>query len=157
MQCGLCPSERGCENSDISGCPMLIGFGNISAVIATSCRFLCGNVTTGKSQFVMESMSIALARKLEPDGITVNVIFPGRASTAMTRSLSAAGLPGPMKCCLPCMKCFFKDDGGTGAAKAAHSTTWGCTTSPDMRSTVSRPASAKTALMTRFLYCFPLF
>ena len=35
--------------------------------------------------------------------------------------------PGPMKCCMPCMKCFFRDDGGTGAAKAARSATWACT------------------------------
>ena len=86
-----------------------------------------GLMTMAHSKSVMESMSIALARKLEPDGIVVNVVFPGRASTAMTRSLSCAGLPGPMKCCMPCMKCFFRDDGGTGAAKAARSATWACT------------------------------
>ena len=28
----------------------------------------------------------ALARELEPEGVTVNVVFPGRASTAMTSS-----------------------------------------------------------------------
>lgn len=31
----------------------------------------------------------------------------------------------------PCMKCLFKDDGGAGAAKAAQSTIWGCT-SPEL-------------------------
>jgi NAD(P)-dependent dehydrogenase (short-subunit alcohol dehydrogenase family) len=95
-----------------------------------------GLMTMAHSKSVMESMSIALAQKLSSDGITVNVVFPGRASTAMTRSLSCAGLPGPMKCCMPCMACFFRDDGGKGAAKAARSTIWGCT-SPELRGDVS--------------------
>ena len=70
---------------------------------------------------------MAMARELEPERVTVNVVFPGRASTAMTRSVSLKGLPGPMKLFLPCMKLLFKDDGGKGAARAAKSTIWGAT------------------------------
>lgn len=95
-----------------------------------------GLMTMAHSKSVMESMTIALASKLAPDRITVNVVFPGRASTAMTRSLSCAGLPGPMKCCMPCMSCFFRDDGGKGAAKAARSTIWACT-SPELTGDVT--------------------
>ncbi|KAL3922994.1 MAG: hypothetical protein SGILL_001907 [Bacillariaceae sp.] len=46
-----------------------------------------GLVTYGHSKSIAESMAMALADKLKPEGVLVNVIFPGRASTAMTGSL----------------------------------------------------------------------
>lgn len=88
-----------------------------------------GLLTMAHSKSILEAMTIALARKLEPENISVNVVFPGRASTEMTRSLTAKGLPGPMKLMLPCLRCFFADDGGKGAAKAARSTIWAATSS----------------------------
>lgn len=88
-----------------------------------------GLMTMTHSKSIMESMSVAMSERLQPDGVTVNVIFPGRASTAMTRSLSAKGLPGGMKIMMPFFRCFFKEDGGKSAAKAAKSTIWGATSS----------------------------
>jgi len=88
-----------------------------------------GLMTYTHSKSIMESMSVALAEKLEPEGVTVNIIFPGRASTAMTRSLTSKGLPGCMKIMMPFFRCFFKEDGGKSAAKAASSTIWGATSS----------------------------
>ena len=102
-----------------------------------------GLLTMAHSKSVMEAMSMALARELEPKGVMVNVVFPGRASTVMTRSLSAQGLPGPMKLLLPCMKLFFKDDGGKGAAKAAKSTIWAAT-SPELDGATGRYFGAST-------------
>ena len=85
----------------------------------------------------LEASSLALARELEPQGVTVNIVFPGRASTAMTRSLTMKGLPGPMKCFFPCFKCMFTDDNGKSAAVAALSTIWACTTN-DLKGTTGR-------------------
>jgi NAD(P)-dependent dehydrogenase (short-subunit alcohol dehydrogenase family) len=87
-----------------------------------------GLVTYTHSKSVLESMSMALARELEPKGVTVNVVFPGRATTAMTRSLTSKGLPGPMKLMMPIMRLFFREDGGKSAARAAESTIWAATT-----------------------------
>lgn len=87
-----------------------------------------GLMTYTHSKSVMESMSMVMAREFEAEGITVNVIFPGRASTAMTRSLSFASLPGPMKIMLPLFKLMFREDNGKSASKAARSTIWGATT-----------------------------
>ena len=87
-----------------------------------------GLMTYAHSKSVMEAMSMALSRELEPLGVTVNVLFPGRASTAMTRSLSSRALPGPMKLMYPVFKLLFADDGGESAAKAARSTIWAATT-----------------------------
>lgn len=86
-----------------------------------------GLMTMTHSKSVMEAMSMAMAKELEPDGVSLNVVFPGRASTEMTRSLTKAHLPGCMCIMLPCMRCFFRDDGGKGAAKAARSTVFAAT------------------------------
>lgn len=90
-----------------------------------------GLMTYTHSKSIMEAMSVWLSKQLQsPDpaqNITVNVIFPGRASTKMTRSLTLASLPGPMKLFLPFMKLYFRDDGGKSAAKCSTSSVWGAT------------------------------
>ena len=88
-----------------------------------------GLMTYTHSKSILESMSMVLAKEFETEGVSVNVVFPGRASTAMTKSLSIDALPGPMKLMYPFFKWFFKDDGGKSAAKAARSTIWGATAS----------------------------
>ena len=88
-----------------------------------------GLMTYQHSKSVMEAMSMTLAEKLEREGVTVNVLFPGRASTAMTRSLSPSALPGFMKLMYPLFRLLFKEDGGKSAKKAARSTIWGATSS----------------------------
>lgn len=96
-----------------------------------------GLMTYTHSKSAMEAMSMALAHELEPEGIDVNVVFPGRASTAMTRSLSMSALPGPMKLMYPFFKLFFADDGGKSAAKAARSTVWAAT-APELEGVTGR-------------------
>ena len=86
-----------------------------------------GLMTYTHSKSVMEAMSVDLSRQLEPEGVTVNIIFPGRASTAMTSSLTHKSLPGMMKLMLPIFRLLFRDDGGKSAAAAAVSTIWGAT------------------------------
>jgi len=88
-----------------------------------------GLMTYQHSKSAMEAMSMALAEKLEHEGVTVNVLFPGRASTAMTGSLSLSALPGLMKLMYPLFRLMFAEDGGKSAKKAARSTIWGATSS----------------------------
>jgi hypothetical protein len=57
--------------------------------------------------------------------VAVNVVFPGRTSTVMTRSFTSGHLSGMMKCFLPCLLFIQKENGGKSAAKAARSTVWG--------------------------------
>jgi enoyl-[acyl-carrier-protein] reductase (NADH) len=96
-----------------------------------------GLLTMAHSKSALEAVSFALARDLERDKITVNVVFPGRASTVMTRSTSLKSLPGPMKLFYPCMKIMFADDGGKGAAKAATSSIHAAT-SPELAGVTGR-------------------
>ena len=78
-----------------------------------------GLMTYTHSKSILEAMSVMLAEELKPTGVTVNVVFPGRASTAMTQSLSLKSLPGPMKIMYPFFRLFFRDDDGKSAAAAA--------------------------------------
>lgn len=96
-----------------------------------------GLMTYTHSKSALEAMSVALARQLEPEGITVNIIFPGRASTAMTSALTHKALPGVMKLMLPIFRILFREDGGKSAAAAAVSTIWGAT-SPDLDGVTGR-------------------
>ena len=87
-----------------------------------------GLMTYKHSKSVLEAMSISLSKRLEPEGVSVIIVFPGRASTAMTRALSPKALPGAMKLMYPLFKLFFRDDGGQSAARAAQSTIWAAKT-----------------------------
>jgi NAD(P)-dependent dehydrogenase (short-subunit alcohol dehydrogenase family) len=76
-----------------------------------------------------EAMSLALAKELEPDGIHVTVVYPGRASTAMTQAMTPASLPWFMRPAWPAFRFLIpKDDGGKSAAKAAQSSIFAATT-----------------------------
>ena len=88
-----------------------------------------GLMTYQHSKSVMEAMSMSLAQRLADEGVTVNVLFPGRASTAMTGSLSPEALPGAMKLMYPMLRLLFAKDGGKSAKKAARSTIWAATSS----------------------------
>ena len=90
-----------------------------------------GLMTYTHSKSILEAMSMLLAQELESDNICVNVVFPGRASTAMTQSLSLKLLPGAMKLMYPFFRLFFREDGGKSAARAAKSTIM-ATISPDI-------------------------
>lgn len=96
-----------------------------------------GLMTYQHSKSAMEAMSMTLSKQLEDDGVTVNVLFPGRASTAMTGAMSAQALPSAMKLMYPLFRLMFREDGGKSAKKAARSTIWGAT-SPELDGVTGR-------------------
>ncbi|MEM7131581.1 MAG: SDR family NAD(P)-dependent oxidoreductase [Chloroflexota bacterium] len=77
------------------------------------------------SKRIMDTMSLALAREMEPRGIYVNVIYPGAASTSMTQGVKPSNLPWFARPLFPLFQYMTRDDGGKGAQKAARSTIWG--------------------------------
>ena len=81
-----------------------------------------GLMTYTHSKSVLEAMSVVLAQDMKPANVSVNIVFPGRASTAMTKNLTLGHLPGPMKLILLFFKCFFREDDGKSVKQAAHST-----------------------------------
>ena len=88
-----------------------------------------GLMTYTHSKSILEGMSIGLSKRLESENVSVNIVFPGRASTSLTQSLTTKGLPGPMKIMMPFFKLFFRSDGGKSAHKASQSTVFVATDS----------------------------
>ena len=56
--------------------------------------------------------------------MTINVCYPGQASTNMTRSVTPEMLPRAMRWMFPVFKLMVRDDGGKSAAKAARSSVY---------------------------------
>ena len=64
------------------------------------------------------------ARRLRGTGVTVNICYPGQASTSMTQSVTPQMLPGFMKNLFPLFKFLVRPDGGKSAAKASRSSVY---------------------------------
>lgn len=58
------------------------------------------------------------------NGVTINVCYPGQASTNMTRSVTPEMLPGFMRFAFPLFKWMTRPDGDKSAAKAARSSVY---------------------------------
>ena len=56
--------------------------------------------------------------------MTINVCYPGQASTNMTRNVTPEMLPGFMRWMFPIFKLAVREDGGKSAAKAARSSVY---------------------------------
>ena len=78
------------------------------------------------SKRVMEAMCIALARELQPEGISVNVVGGGLpGANSMTSVVSFSELPWFMKAVYPCFSAFMhRDDKGKSAKACAKPTVW---------------------------------
>ena len=75
-------------------------------------------------------MAKCIAGELEPRGIGVHLVYPGRASTAMTQAMTPASLPWFMRPAWPAFRLLIpKDDGGKSAEKASRSSVHAATTS----------------------------
>ena len=101
-----------------------------------------GLTTYTSSKLAMEAMSLALARELDPDEVTVTVVYPGAASTAMTQAMDPSDLPGPMRLAWPLIRLFLRDDGGKSARKASRSSVFAAT-SPALDGQTGRYVTAK--------------
>jgi NAD(P)-dependent dehydrogenase (short-subunit alcohol dehydrogenase family) len=78
--------------------------------------------TYSHAKMLMTAASFEFARRLSSTGVTINVVYPGGASTAMTQAMTPKMLPRFMRLFWPIFSAMMqKQDGGTGATKAAHS------------------------------------
>jgi len=82
-----------------------------------------------RSKRAAEAMSLVLARELQPDGVGVHVVYPGRASTAMTQAMTPSSLPWYLRPAWPVFRLLIPaSDDGSSAAKAAKSSVYAATT-----------------------------
>ncbi len=75
-----------------------------------------------QSKLAMMVMMYEFAQRAQ--GFTINVCYPGQASTNMTRSVTVEMLPGFMRFAFPLFKLMTRPDNGKSAAKAAHSSVY---------------------------------
>ncbi|MFN8413388.1 MAG: hypothetical protein U0Z26_19520 [Anaerolineales bacterium] len=73
------------------------------------------------SQTKLAMMALMYEFAQREKGVTINVCYPGQASTNMTRSVTPEMLPRAMRWMFPVFKLMVRDDGGKSAAKAARS------------------------------------
>lgn len=106
-----------------------------------------GLPTYSHSKMLMTAMSLEFARRLQGTPVSVNVVYPGGASTAMTGAMRQDTLPVWMRPFWPIFKGLMqKNDGGKSAARAAQSSIYAAS-SPDMNgvSGVSLGTNSKRA------------
>ncbi|MDD2798348.1 MAG: SDR family NAD(P)-dependent oxidoreductase [Bacteroidales bacterium] len=84
-----------------------------------------------QSKLTMMAVMYEYAERLKGQNITVNVCYPGQASTNMTQNVTADMLPGIMKLIFPLFKFFVRSDAGKSAKKASRSSVF-LATSPEI-------------------------
>ncbi|PRY01548.1 SDR family NAD(P)-dependent oxidoreductase [Allonocardiopsis opalescens] len=57
-----------------------------------------------QTKLALMAMSRVLAERLAPEGVTVNVAYPGHAYTEMNRGLTAAAYPAPVRPAVPLLR-----------------------------------------------------
>ena len=75
-----------------------------------------------QSKLAMMVVMSEFSRRIQ--GVTINVCYPGQASTNMTRSVTADMLPGFMRLIFPIFKWMVREDGGRSVGKAARSSVY---------------------------------
>lgn len=76
------------------------------------------------SQTKLAMMALMYEFAQREKGVTINVCYPGQASTNMTRGVTPDMLPRAMRWMFPIFKLAVREDGGKSAAKAARSSVY---------------------------------
>ena len=90
-----------------------------------------GLITYSNSKVAMMAVMREYAERTKGSTVTMNVCYPGQASTNMTRSVTPEMFSGAMRLIYPLFKLITRPDGGKSAAKAARSSIY-LASSPDL-------------------------
>ncbi len=95
-------------------------------------RSFRGLDTYSHTKPIQMALSYEFAQRLQGTSVTVNVCYPGRASTAMTQNVTPEMLRAQLRVLWPLFKLMFRADQGQSAAKAARSSIY-LAASPDVQ------------------------
>ena len=87
-------------------------------------RAFVGLKTYSHAKLMMMAVMYEYAQRIRETNVTVNVCYPGQASTSMTQSVTAEMLPGALRFAWPVFKLMTRPDGGRSAAKASRSSVY---------------------------------
>jgi len=82
-------------------------------------RSFRGLQTYSHAKLIMMAVMYEFAQRVQGTNVTINVCYPGQASTNMTQSVTPEMLPGFMRIIWPLFKLATRADRGQSAAKAA--------------------------------------
>ncbi len=74
-----------------------------------------------QSKLAMMAMMYEFAERMQGTTVTINICYPGQASTNMTRNVTPEMLPAVMRFIFPVFKLMTRPDGGKSAEKASRS------------------------------------
>ena len=87
-------------------------------------RSFSGLNSYSHAKLAMMALMYEYARRVQGFNVTINVCYPGQASTDMTRGVTAKMLPGFMLFAYPLFKMMVRPDGGKSAARASRSSVY---------------------------------
>jgi NAD(P)-dependent dehydrogenase (short-subunit alcohol dehydrogenase family) len=76
------------------------------------------------SKLVMMAMMYEFAQRMQDSSVTINVCYPGQASTVMTRSVTPDMMPSFLRLIYPIYKLATRADQGESAAKASRASVY---------------------------------
>ena len=91
-------------------------------------RGFVGVPTYANTKRAMEAAALARAPALAERGVFLNIVYPGNASTAMTRAMRPSSMPWWARPGWPLFRLLrLREDGGRSAARASRSSVWAAT------------------------------
>jgi NAD(P)-dependent dehydrogenase (short-subunit alcohol dehydrogenase family) len=87
-------------------------------------RSFDGLISYSQSKLAMMLTMYEFAQRTQSSKVTINICYPGQASTKMTRSVTPEMLPGGMRWLFPLFKLMTRPDHGKSAAKASQSSVY---------------------------------
>ena len=87
-------------------------------------RSFDGLFSYSQTKLAMMAVMLEFARRVQGSNVTINVCYPGQASTAMTRGVTPEMLPGPMRLFYPLFRWLTRPDGGKSAVRASRSSVY---------------------------------
>ena len=87
-------------------------------------RSFAGLNSYSHAKLIMMAVMYEFARRVQGTNVSINVCYPGQASTAMTQSVTAEMLPASMRFIYPLFKWVTRPDQGKSAAKASKSSVY---------------------------------
>lgn len=82
-------------------------------------RSFVGLIAYSHTKLAMMAVMYEFAQRLHGSNVTINVCYPGQASTNMTQSITPDMLPPAMRATWPTFEMMTRPDGGKSAARAA--------------------------------------
>lgn len=109
-------------------------------------RSFVGLETYSHTKLIMMALMYEFAQRVQGTNVTINVCYPGQASTSMTQSVTPQMVPFALRLFWPLFRLMTRPDGGKSAAKAARSSIY-LASSPRVEGVSGKYFNAKSGVV----------